>query len=63
MKLSAETGVVISKAALEAHFTVTLSRSKTRAGPTGRTPAVTELRRASYCRRERPVAGEHPPGP
>jgi hypothetical protein len=28
LKLSAETGVVISKAALEAHFTVTLSWSK-----------------------------------
>lgn len=29
MKLSAETGVVISKAALEAHFTVTLTWLKT----------------------------------
>jgi len=35
MKLSAETGVVISKAALEAHFTVTLSWSKTHSAAAG----------------------------
>jgi len=38
MKLGAETGVVISKVAAEAHFTVTLSWSKTRPAATAADP-------------------------